>query len=106
MNQSLSDEQRIYFRDLFRESRFAALRDAEGFDATLFALERFGKFYRRRDDPLETSDFKFPRQQNGPLLPKKFQRSGQIFIRVLMTFMINFAMRETLHFTKGRLPVT
>jgi hypothetical protein len=44
MNQSLSDEQRIYFRDLFRESRFAALRDAEGFDATLFALERFGKF--------------------------------------------------------------
>ena len=44
MNQLLTDEQRIYFRDLFRDSRFTALRDAEGFSATLFALERLGRF--------------------------------------------------------------
>ena len=44
MTKTLSEEQQIYFRDLFRNARYAALRDAEGFDATLFALERFGRF--------------------------------------------------------------
>ncbi len=44
----MTNEQRIYFRDLFRVSRLVASKDAEGFDATLFALERLGKFLNPR----------------------------------------------------------
>jgi hypothetical protein len=44
MTKALSEDQKIYFRDLFRDARSVALKDAEGFDATFFALERFGRF--------------------------------------------------------------
>lgn len=49
MPKDLSEEQRIYFRDLFRNARSVALKDAEGFGATLFALERFGRFLSKRE---------------------------------------------------------
>ena len=52
MNQSLTDEQRIFFRDRFRDARFTALRDAEGFNAALFALERLGRFLFSREGTL------------------------------------------------------
>ena len=35
-------EQRVYFRNMFREARAAALADAEGFQEILFAIERLG----------------------------------------------------------------
>ncbi len=38
----------IYFRDQFRQARAAALRDAEGFQEILFALERFGLYLKQR----------------------------------------------------------
>lgn len=37
----LSDTNK-YFRDLFRQARFAAYRDSEGFQEILFALEKYG----------------------------------------------------------------
>lgn len=40
----LSQKQKIYFRDQFREARAAALRDAEGYQQLLFVLERLGYF--------------------------------------------------------------
>lgn len=38
----LQTEECLHFRDLFREARYAALADAEGFDAICFALESLG----------------------------------------------------------------
>lgn len=35
---------KVYFRDQFRKARDAALRDAEGFQEVLFALEKFGAY--------------------------------------------------------------
>jgi hypothetical protein len=35
-------EARIYFRDELREARYAAFRDAEGFQAVIFVIERLG----------------------------------------------------------------
>lgn len=40
----LSREARLGFRQQFREAREHAIRDAEGFQAILYALERFGSF--------------------------------------------------------------
>jgi len=37
-------EQRIYFRDLFRDARAKALNNAENFEDLIFALEKLGKF--------------------------------------------------------------
>lgn len=39
----LSPEQRVFFRDLLREARYAALADAEGFQQMCFAIEALGK---------------------------------------------------------------
>jgi len=33
-----------YFRDQFRQARARALQDAEGFQDTIFVLERFGVY--------------------------------------------------------------
>ena len=52
MAKVLSKEQQIYFRDSFRDARAVALKDAEGFDATFFALERFGKFLSETESNL------------------------------------------------------
>jgi hypothetical protein len=38
----LNKEQRVYFRDLFRDARAASLADAEGFQEILFAVEKLG----------------------------------------------------------------
>lgn len=38
----LSDEECVYYRDRFRDARYAALADAEGFGSICFALEAFG----------------------------------------------------------------
>lgn len=40
----LSYEQKIYFRDLFRDARAEALSNAENFEDLIFALEKFGSF--------------------------------------------------------------
>jgi hypothetical protein len=45
-------EQRLFFRDAFRDARAAALRDAEGFQQILFALERFGSFLTHKQQSL------------------------------------------------------
>lgn len=37
-------EERVYFRDLFRDARHQAFQDSEGFQQILFALERLGSF--------------------------------------------------------------
>lgn len=47
-------EQRIYFRDMFRDARAAALADAEGFQQVLFAVERLGSFLYGRQGSLGT----------------------------------------------------
>lgn len=39
---ALAPEERIYYRDRFRDARYAALADSEGFGAICFALEAFG----------------------------------------------------------------
>ena len=41
-------EERVYFRDLFRDARHQAFQDAEGFQQILFALERLGSLLYRR----------------------------------------------------------
>ena len=38
----LSTEESVHYRDCFREARYSALADAEGFDAICFALESLG----------------------------------------------------------------
>lgn len=40
----LTREAAIYFRDALRDARAGALRDAEGYSAILFAIERFGQY--------------------------------------------------------------
>lgn len=37
-------DQRLYFRDSFRDARADAIRDAEAFDGIVFCLERLGRF--------------------------------------------------------------
>ncbi len=49
MSQELSEEQRVFFRDQFREARAEALRNAEDFDGLLFALERIGALLNNGD---------------------------------------------------------
>lgn len=39
--------QRLFFRDMFREARAGALRDAEGFRGLVHAVERLGAFRTR-----------------------------------------------------------
>lgn len=39
---TLSQRERVYFRDRFRQARYAALADAEGFHAICYALEELG----------------------------------------------------------------
>lgn len=41
--QSLSDEERLFFRERLREARYNALADAEGFQQICFAIESLGK---------------------------------------------------------------
>jgi hypothetical protein len=43
----MEKEKRLYFRDLFRNARATALRDAEGFQEILFAIERLGSYLKR-----------------------------------------------------------
>lgn len=45
-------EQRVYFRDMLRDARAAALADAEGFQEILFAVERLGSLLLRRQGDL------------------------------------------------------
>lgn len=45
-------QQRMYFRDMFRDARAAALADAEGFQEILFAVERLGSFLLRKQGDL------------------------------------------------------
>lgn len=40
----MTEEQRVYFRDLFRQARYKALIDAEDFDSLFHAIETFGAF--------------------------------------------------------------
>lgn len=40
---TLSDPERIHYRDLLREARYGALADAEGFQQMCFAIEALGK---------------------------------------------------------------
>jgi len=40
----LTNSQKIYFRDIFREARYKALIDAEDFDSLFHAIETFGAF--------------------------------------------------------------
>jgi hypothetical protein len=42
----MQKDQRLYFRDVFRNARAAALRDAEGFPQILFAIERLGSYLK------------------------------------------------------------
>lgn len=49
MFQELSEEQRVFFRDQFREARAEALQNAEDFDGLLFALERIGALLNNGD---------------------------------------------------------
>ena len=44
MKTNLSKEQKVYFRDLFREARAKALSNAENFEDIIFALEKLGSF--------------------------------------------------------------
>jgi hypothetical protein len=71
MTKSLSEDQQIYFRDLFRNARSAALKDAEGFDATLFALERFGRFLTEREMALSSYKAAICDKAEDPPLAKK-----------------------------------
>jgi hypothetical protein len=48
----MSIEDRLYFRDLFRDARLAAYKDSEGFQDILFALERFGCFCAKKTGSL------------------------------------------------------
>ena len=43
-NETMGDDEAIYFRDTLREARSAALRNSEGFSAILYAIERLGRF--------------------------------------------------------------
>jgi hypothetical protein len=47
MPRTLSEAERLFFRDQFREARAEALRNAEDFDGLLFAVERFGALLNR-----------------------------------------------------------
>ncbi|MEH0167367.1 hypothetical protein [Roseateles microcysteis] len=51
---ALLSEERVYYRDRFREARYAALADAEGFGAICFALEALGLRLRGMQGTLET----------------------------------------------------
>ena len=44
----MQDSQKLFFRDMFREARAAALKDAEGFRTLVHALERLGAFLTGR----------------------------------------------------------
>lgn len=46
LNQDKNNEQRIYFRDVFREARTKALNNSENFEDVIFALEKPGKYLR------------------------------------------------------------
>ena len=41
-SRDLEPHERVHYRDRFREARYAALADAEGFGAICFALEALG----------------------------------------------------------------
>jgi hypothetical protein len=51
---------KVYFRDQFRKARDEALRDAEGFQEVLFALEKFGAYFTKK---IQTLDKYAPRIQ-------------------------------------------
>lgn len=49
---SLDRKTALYFREQFRDARAGALRDAEGFQEILFALEKFGAFLSAKTSAL------------------------------------------------------
>ncbi len=67
----LGDEARIYFRDQLRTARANALRDAEGFQEILFAVERLGSALIGKVDTL--GGYKYAintKAQDSPLAEK------------------------------------
>ena len=92
MTKHLSADQQIYFRDLFRNARSVALKDAEGFDATLFAIERFGKFLSGREMVLNGYKADLLKRPKTPLWPRRFRRHGLNSTRRSMISMNNYAL--------------
>lgn len=82
----MDDVHRVHFRNELRDARAVALRDAEGFDSILFAIERLGSFLLERIEALgEYQSVLIRLAQKSPLshLPRPLHGWSPPFNRLL-----------------------
>ncbi len=95
----LTSEERVYYRERFRQARYAALADAEGFGSICFALEALGLRLHGKQAALEQYKPKLAAcATNSPVLadlPKRFPLTFKSFEALFKT--VQTARNDAMH---------